>query len=155
MLWKRSYHAPIASFIFYVPPKMLWKRSYHDHEEGGTPMTLQASCFSWYCFHILVILFWHCFQIHNTLLRNAPLILFASFFQSCIAMGYLPYSQCVSSHNRSSFPIFVNSIVGVNKSCEMISHKSFSCKNLFSSSKYETYFHKYLKINEIPWLLLE
>jgi hypothetical protein len=85
---------PIAPFFFFVPPKMLWKCSYHDHEEGGAP----ASCYSQYFFCILVILFRCYFQVHNISFGNAPLIFFASSFQSFATMSCLQYSQCVSCH---------------------------------------------------------
>jgi hypothetical protein len=80
--WKRWSMPPIAHVIFGVLPKMLWNFSYHDQEEGGALVALHASCSSQYFYFILMILFQHCFQVCDTSLGNATLILFASSSQS-------------------------------------------------------------------------
>jgi hypothetical protein len=93
--WSMS---PIAFVFFGVPPKMLWSFSYHVQEGGGALVALHVSYSSWYFFLILVILFWHYFQVRDTSLRNATLILSTNSFQSFATIGCLRYSQCFSSH---------------------------------------------------------
>jgi hypothetical protein len=87
--WDRHHH--LHHLFLFVSSRMLWKQLYQDHEKR-TFVTLEAWSSSWYFSCILVILFWHCFQVYNTLFANTMLIFFASSFPSFVTMGCLGYS---------------------------------------------------------------